>query len=179
MGNSLRDALTQAGVVSTRQAKVSAQQSKKERHAKRAGAATEQDEIALAAAKAQAEKCARDREMNQAREAAVAAKAARAQARQLLQERVQNDASATLTFHFVENGRVCHVYVTETQRETLTKGQLSIVALGERHYLVPNEVADRVRTLAPAACIHLLENKPPAAGDDPYAAYPVPDDLVW
>ena len=185
MGNALRDALTKAGLVSTSKAKASVQQSKKatrqELHAKRTGSAKAQSDVALAAAKAEEERLARDREANRAREAAAAAKAARAQARQILREHALNDATAALAFHFVENSRVCHVYVTESQREELTKGHLSIVALGERHYLVPDSVAEKVRAIVPEVFVYRpVEDKqshPPS--DDAYAAYPVPDDLVW
>ncbi len=186
MSNSLRDALTKAGVVSTSKAKVAAQQAKKterqDLHTKRTGGVV-QSEAAKAAAKAQQEKLARDREMNRAREAALALKAARAEAKRVLRERMQNDAAAAIPFHFVEGTRVCHLYVTETQREQLTKGELAVVALGERHYLVPSDTSEKVRTLVPDVFVHRLTHgqatEDKCAHDDPYAAYQIPDDLMW
>ncbi|CAK0778198.1 conserved hypothetical protein [Gammaproteobacteria bacterium] len=185
MGNSLRDALTKAGVVSTSQAKASAQQAKKEvrkeLHAKRTGAAPVVNEAALAAAKAQEEKLARDREINREREAAVSAKAARAQARQILRDRMQNNESGDLAFNFVEGGHIRHIYVTAAQREDLAKGRLAVVALGERHYLVATEVADKVQALVADAFIYrpVPEESQAIPADDPYAAYQIPDDLMW
>ncbi|CAK0761583.1 DUF2058 domain-containing protein [Gammaproteobacteria bacterium] len=185
MGNSLRDALTKAGVVNSAQAKVSAQQAKKqtrqELHTKRTGAPPVRNEAALAATKAQEEKLARDREMNREREAAIAAKAARAQARQMLRERMQNDESADLTFNFVEGGHIRHIYVTAPQRVDLEKGRLSVVALVDRHYLVPTEVADKVQTLIPEIFVYrpASEVTQVIPEDDPYAAYQIPDDLMW
>ncbi|CAK0754063.1 DUF2058 domain-containing protein [Gammaproteobacteria bacterium] len=185
MGNSLRDALTKAGVVSTGQAKTSAQQTKKqvrqELHAKRAGVAVVPNAVALAAAKAQEEKLVRDREMNREREAAAAAKAARAQARQILREQMKNDDSADLKFNFVEGSHICHLYVTAIQREELLQGRLVIVALGERHYLVSRDVADKVRVLVHDVFIYhpLAAGSQTNSADDPYAAYQIPDDLMW
>lgn len=185
MSNSLRDALTKAGVVSASQAKVSVQQAKKqirqELHAKRTGAPPALNEAALAAAKAQEEKLLRDRKINQEREAAATAKAARAHARQMLRERMQNEESADLIFNFVENNHIRHIYVTEGQREDLTKGRLAVVALGERHYLVSSEIADKAQTFVPELFVYRVV--PEAAqnipSDDPYAAYQIPDDLTW
>jgi len=185
MGNSLRDALTKAGVVSTTKAKVSAQQVKKqihqELHTKRKGAPPAQNEAALAAAKAQEEKLARDREMSREREAVISAKAARAQARQILRDRMQNNESADLTFNFVESGHIRHIYITAAQRAELGKGLLSVVALGERHYLVPTEVADKVHALIPGVFVYCPtpEKTQTIPENDPYAAYQIPDDLVW
>lgn len=183
MGNSLRDALTKAGVVSTNQAKLAAQQEKKqarrELHAKRSGQITT-NEVSLTAAKLQEEKLAKDQELNRALDIATAAKAARAQVRQLLKAHCTNDDAADLKFNFVEGTQIRHIYTTTAQREELVKGRLAIVSFGERHYLVNSEIAAKVTAIIPEVFVYYhTQDDQTNTADDLYAEYKIPDDLIW
>jgi len=184
MGNSLSDALTKAGVVSTGQAKIAAQHAKKQQrqelHAQRTKNNPILSDAAIAALKSQEEKLRRDQELNRVQEEARLAKAARSQVRQILNTHLQNDDSAEVMFNFVEGKHIRHIYLNETQREQIIAGKIAIVAFAERHYLVAPEIAYKVQTLIPEIFIYCpTPEKNPIAPDDPYSDYPVPDDLMW
>lgn len=183
MANSLRDALTKAGVVSSAQAKVAAQQAKKQQrqeiHAQRSGAPVLND-AAIAVQNAQQEKVLRDQELNRAQEIERQAKAARAQVRQILRANMQNDEAAQVKFNFVAGKQIRHIYLTDIQRAQLINGQLSLVAFSERHYLVTREIANKVQILIPDIFIYSPSaERNSMAPDDPYADYSIPDDLIW
>ncbi len=186
LGNSLRDAMLKAGVVEPSKVKVAIQQGKKQerqdRHRQRTGAPPQVSEATEAAARAEAERLARDRELNRQRQEAAAAKAGRIQAKQLLREQAKNDDKAEELFNFTEGKLIRHLYVTSGQRKDLLMGRLVIVALGERHFIVTAEIGTKVQGLVPGIFIYQVsgeEEKRPSEDDDPYGAYQVPDDLLW
>ena len=106
--------------------------------------------------------------------------------RDLLDRHAQNDRNAEFAFSFMREDTVRRVYVTKEQRRKLAVGALAIVGFRRRHHIVPAEVADQIRTLRPIVFVHradaLVDTAPAsdaAAEDDPYRAFPIPDDLHW
>ena len=105
--------------------------------------------------------------------------------RDLLDRHALNDRNAELAFSFMRENTVRRVYVTEEQRRKLTVGELAIVGFRRRHHIVPAGVADEIRTLRPIVFVHRADAldtalvSDAAAEDDPYRAFPVPDDLHW
>lgn len=92
-------------------------------------------------------------------------------------------AYAGVPYRFTEGARVREIAVTGTQQGRITRGELAVVSDGGRCELVPAKVARRVRGIAPEAVLVLNaadERGTDADEDeDPYAAYHVPDDLMW
>jgi uncharacterized protein YaiL (DUF2058 family) len=181
MSNSLRDALMKAGVANKPQAqKARAEVRKKNRKARGGKPAQEQDGAAAAAAQAQAAKAARDRQLNRERDLAREKKALKARIRALVKDKALNDPRADNPYNFVEGKAVKRVYVTAQQHKQLTQGTLAIAGVGERHYVIPIQTAEKLRELDPNARIHVSEPEPETeAADDPYAEYKIPDDLMW
>jgi len=135
----------------------------------------------LAVARAQEEKLARDQSLNQKREADAAAKAVRSEVKQWLREHDQNREHSDIAFHFIEHANVRHLYVNADQQTELARGQLAIVSFGNRHYLVPTEMADKVQTRLPEIFVFrvtpsLSDTSPP---EDLYSEHAIPDDLIW
>ena len=60
----------------------------------------------------------------------------------------------------------------------ISAGQIKIVNDNGVFELVPPAVAEKIRARNPSLVIDLPEEQSPDA-DDPYAAYQVPDDLMW
>ncbi|HEY5790108.1 MAG TPA: DUF2058 family protein, partial [Gammaproteobacteria bacterium] len=75
------------------------------------------------------------------------------------------------------------IYVTATQHASLVQGALVIATLGGRYELVPAETGEKICQRDPRRVISRQPDAPAAAAtgdaDDPYAAYQVPDDLIW
>ncbi|MDD2770166.1 MAG: DUF2058 domain-containing protein [Methylococcus sp.] len=178
MSNPLQEQLRKAGLVNDKQLKKAQKDQRKERHraTENKGADTEKARIQ----QAQAEKAARDRELNLQKKEADERKALAAQIRQLIEanrQAVEGEAA----FNFADGGTVKRLYVTEALRKRIAAGQMAIVKLDGKYELVPAEVAERIAARDDSYIV--LKNESQRTGeenqDDPYAAYQVPDDLMW
>lgn len=186
MGDSLRDQLLKAGLVSERQAKQAELQSRQQQHQQargpkksRPGASAPAPSAAVL--KAQAEKAARDQEMNRKQQEKAAARARAAEITQIIeQHRVPRAEESDDYFNFVANGKVRRMAVSPEQRHRIVAGSLVIVRWGGRNELLPPEAAEQVRTRHATAVISLPSGEPARpAEDDPYKDFVVPDDLQW
>jgi len=80
-------------------------------------------------------------------------------------------------YHFVHGSRVRSLYVTVEQQQALAEGRLAIVAEAAGGYrLAPSEEAEQLQAADPGLFVHRVTEE---GDDDPYADYPVPDDLHW
>jgi len=184
MNLSLREQLLKAGLVTEKQAKQAERTTSDQRHRQAKGGkrTSPPPEPAKAAQQAQAAKLLRDQELNRKQQEKAARKARAAELRQLVQQlRVPRPESDDY-FNFVDGGRIHRLQVTPELRTRLVAGTLAIVRYDGRYDVVPVELLDRLRErhadaivadpTAPAAA-------PPAADDDPYKDFVVPDDLTW
>lgn len=65
-------------------------------------------------------------------------------------------------------------------RDQIAEGRQAIVKLGASYEVVPAETARKIQQRDAASVIVFNEpNETTDAVDDPYAAYQVPDDLIW
>ena len=66
--------------------------------------------------------------------------------------------------------------------DQIVAGRIAIARLDEQYPLLPRALAERIAERAPEAII-VCNDKSAAAQtvdeDDPYAAYVIPDDLMW
>lgn len=184
MGNALRDQLLKAGVVNEKQAKKAAKEKQKDAQRQHGqGKTGAQEEERLRAQKAQAEKLERDRLLNQQREEQAQKKAVAAQIRQLVEQNRVPKEDGDTPYNFADGGKVKRLYLSAKLRQRIAAGQLAIVRLDKTYELVPPETAAKIKARDPA-CVAVLNEPPPKAaeaqaGDDPYAKYQIPDDLMW
>lgn len=180
MSNSLRDQLLQQGLVTKKQVQdADAQKRKQRKQRKRAPDAqgSEAEQARQLAAKRQAEKVARDRELNRQREQERQAKAQQARVRDLIEGNQVPRQQGELSFNFSHGKRIKRLYVNAEQHKQLATGRLGIAVLGRGYYLLPREAAERLREAAPKALVHLYD--PSSDEDQAYADHPIPDDLIW
>lgn len=179
MSNSLQDQLLKSGLVSEKQAK----KSKKSKHKKgqqqrKNGAAADNDAKQLAD-KAQAEKVARDRELNRQRKEEAERKAVVAQIRQLIEQNRQSREDGEKPYNFTHGTAVKKLYVTNAQHDQLSRGLLAIVLLDEAYELVPAVVAEKIAQRDAETVLVRNDRDQQVDEDDPYADYQIPDDLMW
>ncbi len=187
MGNSLRDQLLKKGLVSKEQAKKVEQQAnsktyqqQKKKKKKRGKIEVDTKSAAYLAAKAEEEEKQRAKELNRQKELERQQKALQAQVRDFIQRHQVNDPDAEITYNFVDGKLVKQIYVNSKQQEQLAKGNLAITVLDETYYLVPASIAEKILERVPQVVVYLNKNEEKATNvDDPYADYPVPDDLMW
>lgn len=184
MAKSLQEQLLAAGLVDKNKAKKAAKEMKRQDHLKRTGQEHSLDEAKQRAAQALQQKALRDRELNLQKEQQAQAKAIAAQVSQLVASNAIASAHADIKYQFVEGKKVKSLYVDQAIFDRLSRGQLAIVALhqqGEKKYqVVALAIAEKIKQRQEQHFVYIAEkNSQALAEDDPYAAYQIPDDLMW
>lgn len=93
----------------------------------------------------------------------------------LLKGRSLNVNDAELPRYFEHLGRIRRVMCTTEQRTAVNDGQLGIVNLRGRYWIVEPEVVAKWKEVAPDLVPDLTAKEP----DEPDGYPPVPDDLTW
>ncbi len=176
---SLQDQLLNAGLVDQKKAKQIKQQKRKAN--KQNKGKPQLDEGKIAAQQALAKKAERDRELNRQRNALAEEKALQAQITQLITLNRIDRAQGELAYQFTDGKKIKKLYVNELLQNQLIKGIIAIVKLGESYELVPKAIAEKIAQRDQAAVLVLNEpsQQDTVDEDDPYAAYQIPDDLMW
>lgn len=178
---SLQEQLLKSGLVSAAQAKSVKTDKRKQTQQQRKNKVEVVDEAKELAQKAQAEKIERDRELNQVRQQQEEQKQLAAQIKQIIElNRLPIDPDG-LAYNFTDNNKVKRLYVSEAMRDQIAEGRLAIVKLGANYEVVGAEAARKIQSRDAAGVIVFNESNKTAedTADDPYAAYQVPDDLIW
>ncbi|EQD62418.1 nucleoprotein/polynucleotide-associated enzyme, partial [mine drainage metagenome] len=96
-------------------------------------------------------------------ERARARKEQREKAQALVQGKTLNRAEADLLRHFEYGGKIRRVHVDAAQLRALNAGELGVIQLDGRYWLVERALAESVREVAPQ---HVALLPDPGAGDD-------------
>lgn len=180
MGNSFQDQFLKAGLIDKKQANKAAKEQrnrKKQKHHR--ARAADIDENKQRIEQAQAEKIERDRLFNQQRKEAAEQKAIAAQIKQLIELNCQPRDEGDISFNFVDDNKIKQISVTEKQHLQLTNGAMAIVKLADKYEIVPRPVAEKIAARSDECVIHCTDKTQQEEGDDPYADYKIPDDLMW
>ena len=179
MSISLRDQLLKAGLVNQKQAKQVSKEKQKEQRLVHKGQAQADDSQKRAAQEAMAEKARRDQELNRQQQEKVEQKARAAQVKQLIEVSRLPKLTTEDYYNFVDDKKVKRISVNALVRNKLSSGSLAIVHHGGGYEIIPREAALKIQERDPRRIV--LLNTPTEApdADDPYAAYQVPDDLMW
>ncbi|MCU7846318.1 MAG: DUF2058 domain-containing protein [Candidatus Thiodiazotropha sp. (ex Monitilora ramsayi)] len=177
MGNSLQDQLLKAGLVDKNKANQAKKERRKQARQQRQG---EEKPGASAQSQAQTEKRAHDRSLNERRNEARKQREIAAQVKQLVEKNrhPRNSDEDDTPFYFDNKGKIKKMYVSAQTHKMITAKQLMVVNCNGVFELVPTEIAEKIRQRNPSLVIDLPDEQP-AAEDDPYADYQVPDDLTW
>jgi uncharacterized protein len=178
MGRSLQDQLRDSGLVSKQQAKQA--RSSKRKHTKQSsGKGTTGDEARRRAQQAAAEKARRDSELNRRLQEEAKRKAEANELRQLIHQNRVPRGEGDVAYSFLDEGSVKRIYVTAEQQRKLAKGHLAVVRQDTGYELVLLEIAERIRLRSPHLIVLLNDAAEEAEGDNAYADFKVPDDLMW
>ncbi|MBM7059774.1 DUF2058 domain-containing protein [Pseudomonas sp. UL073] len=179
MSMSLRDQLLKAGLVNEKQAKQAGKQKQKQQRLEKKGQVEVDDSQKQAALQAKADKAARDQELNRELQEKAQKKAEAAQVKQLIERSRLPKLNSEDYYNFVDDKKVKRLSVNDLMRDKLSRGSLAIVRHGGGYEVIPREAALKIQE-RDAQRIVLL-NTPTEApdADDPYAAYQIPDDLMW
>ena len=168
--------MLKAGLVDSKKAK---KLTKQAQHAKRTGNAADA-EIKQSVAQAQAEKLERDQKLNQQKQQALEEKTLKANIVQMIQQHQITETSGDIEYRFVDDSKIKKLNITQKLFDQIVAGHVSIARLEEGYALLPRPLADRINQKMEG---FIVESNDKAADepaeDDPYAAYVIPDDLMW
>jgi uncharacterized protein YaiL (DUF2058 family) len=178
-GISLRDQLLKAGLVNEKQAKQVSKSKQKEQRLVHKGQAVVDDSQKRAAQDAAAEKARRDQELNRQLQEKAELKARTAQVKQLIEATRLPKLTTEDYYNFVDDKKVKRLSVNSLMRSKLSNGSLAIVHHGGSYEVIPREAALKIQERDPRRIVMLSAPTEEVDGDDPYAAYKIPDDLMW
>lgn len=179
MGISLRDQLLNAGLVNEKQAKQATKQKQKQERLERKGQIEKDDSQRQAVTQAQQEKAERDRELNRQQQEKLDQKARAAQVKQLIDNSRLPKLDTDDYYNFVDGKKVKRISVNALLRDKLSRGSLAIVRHGGGYEIIPRDAALKIQERDAQRILLLNIQTEEPDEDDPYAAYKVPDDLMW
>lgn len=179
MGISLQDQLLKAGLVDKKKASEVRKTKQKQAKQQRQGQAPSTDEAKRAAREAQRAQAERDRQLNLERKADADQRAVQAQIRQLIELNRLALEGGDLAYSFTDGNKVKKLFVTEQIQSRLSRGQLAIARLDQGYAVVPIGVADKIQQRDAGTIVLRNDAGKELDGDDPYADFQVPDDLMW
>ena len=179
MSISLRDQLLKAGLVNEKQAKQAGKEKQKQQRLAHKGQIELDDTQQRLAAEAKAEKVKRDQELNRQQQEKVEQKARAAQIKQLIEVSRLPKLNTEDYYNFVDDKKVKRIAVNALMRTRLSNGALAVVAHAGGYEVIPREAAVKIQERDPNRILLLNTHVEEADEDDPYAAYKIPDDLMW
>jgi uncharacterized protein YaiL (DUF2058 family) len=179
---SLHEQLLKAGLVDKNKVKQAAHSQHKQKKAERRTGEPSVDEARAAALELQRRNAEKAREANAQRDAAAQQKAIVAQIAQLLANNRQPKAQGgqgDIAYNFTHGSKIERIYVSAAVRDHLTAGRLVIVVMNGAVELVPRVIADKIAERDPSLVVRVNKASTEVDEDDPYAAFQIPDDLMW
>lgn len=176
---SLQDQFLKAGLVDKTKAKLVSQDKSKQRKIERRSGTQSVDEAREAALEVQRRNAEKAREANAQRDAAATQKAIAAQIADLVQKNRQPKGKGDIPYHFTHGTKIDRIHVSADVQAHLVAGRLVIVCLGGATELVPRVIADKIAERDPSLVVRVNQASKEVDPDDPYAAYQIPDDLMW
>jgi len=176
---SLQDQLLKAGIVDKDKAKTINKEKRKQAKQRPKGE-VEVNEARIQAKQSLAEKSEQDRLRNKEQQKLADIKAIHAQVIQLVKTNTIDRQSGETAYQFTDDKKIKKIYVTATQQNELSRGQLAIANLEGEYALVPGKIAEKIKQREEHIIVLLNSNeKTEVDVDDPYADYQIPDDLMW
>ena len=176
---SLQDQFLKAGLVDKNKAKLANQDKSKQKKVERRTGTQGVDEARLAALETQRKNAERARELNAQRDAAATQKAILAQIVQLVNKNRQGKGAGDIAYNFTHDKKIERIYVSATVQGHLMAGRLVIVCQGGATELVPRIIADKIAERDATLVVRVNKTSTEVDADDPYAAFQIPDDLMW
>jgi len=176
---SLQEQFLKAGLVDKNKVKQANQEKSRQKKVERRTGAVSVDEARVAALETQRKNAERAREHNAQRDAAATQKAITAQIAEMVKNNRQSKGAGDIAYHFTHDSKVERMYVSKAVQEHLMAGRLVIVCHGGSVELVPKAIADKIGERDPSLVVRVAKPSSEVDADDPYAAFKIPDDLMW
>jgi uncharacterized protein YaiL (DUF2058 family) len=176
---SLQEQFLKAGLVDKNKVKQANQDKSKQKKIERRTGTQSVDEARVAALETQRKNAERARELNAQRDAAATQKAIAAQIAQMVQKNRQGKGGGDIAYNFTHDNKIERMYVSAEVQAHLMAGRLVIVRQGGSTELVPRVIADKIAERDASLVVRVNKASTEVDADDPYAAFQIPDDLMW
>lgn len=176
---SLQEQFLKAGLVNKKKVQQANHEKANQKKVERQTGSQSVDEVRLAALETQRKNAERARELNAQRDAAATQKAIVAQITQMVQQNRQKKGAGDIAYNFTHDNKLKRLYVSAEVRAHLIAGRLVIVCQGDTTELLPRVIADKIAERDPSLVVRVNKTSTEIDADDPYAAFQIPDDLMW
>lgn len=175
--NALQAQLLKAGLVDNKKAK---KLSKQAVHEQRTGQSSEA-ELKAKIEKDQQEKLAKDQALSLEKKLALDEKTLRASVIQMISHHKIKEIDGDVTYQFIDDSKIKKVYINQQIYNALVSGSLVVAKDHDRYAFLPKALAERINEkLTGFILVNNSENTAEVTDEeDPYAAYVIPDDLMW
>lgn len=153
---------------------------KQAQHEQRTGQSNEA-EIKANIEKAQKEKLAKDQALNLEKQQQLEEKALKASIIQMIKQHKITDFAGDVAYQFIDENKVKKVYLSQQVYNALVTGSLVIAKDQDQYAYLPKALAEKIdQKMQGFILINNAEkNEQTTDEEDPYAAYVIPDDLMW
>ena len=175
--NALQAQLLKAGLVDNKKAK---KLSKQAVHEQRTGQSSEA-ELKAKIEKDQQEKLAKDQALSLEKKLALDEKTLRSSVIQMISHHKIKEIDGDVTYQFIDDSKIKKVYINQQIYNALVSGSLVVAKDHDRYAFLPKALAERINEkLTGFILVNNSENTAEVTDEeDPYAAYVIPDDLMW
>ena len=175
--NALQAQLLKAGLVDIKKAK---KLSKQAVHEQRTGQSNEA-ELKAKIAQDKQEKLAKDQALDLEKKRLLQGKELKAAIIQMINQHKIRDIDGEVSYQFIDESKIKKIYLNQQIYNALVSGSLVIAKESEGYAVLPKALADRINDKMEGFIIVNNSEKYEQITDeeDPYAAYVIPDDLMW
>lgn len=176
--NALQAQLLKAGLVDNKKAK---KLSKQAQHEQRTG---QSDEAALKEKIEQEkqEKLLKDQALNQEKQRLLEEKTLRANIIQMIDQYKIKGTDGEISYQFIDENKIKKVYISQQVYNALVAGSLMIARENTGYAYLPKALAEKIEQRMSGFILQQNNestNNQATDEEDPYAAYVIPDDLMW
>lgn len=175
--NALQAQLLKAGLVDNKKAK---KLSKQAVHEQRTGQSNEA-EIKAKIAQDKQQKLEKDQAIELEKKTLLQEKELKAAIIQMISQHKIRDTDGEVIYQFIDDGKIKKQYINQQIYNALVAGSLVIARDHDNYTFLPKALAERINAKFEGFIIVNNSEKNEAVTDeeDPYAAYVIPDDLMW
>ena len=175
--NALQAQLLKAGLVDNKKAK---KLSKQAVHEQRTGQSHEA-ELKAKIEQDKQQKLEKDQALDLEKKRLLQGKELKAAIIQMINQHKISNIDGEVSYQFIDDQKVKKIYLNQSIYNALVSGSLVIAKEMESYAVLPKALADRINDKMEGFIIvnNSEKNEQITDEEDPYAAYVIPDDLMW
>ena len=154
--------------------------SKQAVHEQRTGQ-SEEAELKAKIAQDKQEKLAKDQALDLEKKRLLQGKELKAAIIQMIHQHKIMQTDGDVSYQFIDESKIKKMYLNQQIYNALVSGSLVIAKDGESYAILPKALAERINDKMTGFIIvnNSEKNEQITDEEDPYAAYVIPDDLMW